>query len=141
MYRSIHHDVSRFSDLDIYLFRQGTHTKLYEKMGSHFMQRDGVNGTYFAVWAPNAAYVSVRGDFNDYDTGAHPLKLREDGSGVWEGFIEGVEAGLTYKYHIVSKYHGIVHDKADPFAFYSEVPSNSASRVWDIDTYAWQDGS
>jgi 1,4-alpha-glucan branching enzyme len=139
MNRAIHYDVTRFSELDIYLFRQGTHTKLYEKMGAHFMQRAGVDGVYFAVWAPNAASVSVRGDFNDYDNDAHPLKLREDGSGIWEGFIEAIDAGLTYKYHIVSQFHGIVHDKADPFAFYSEVPSNSASRIWDIDTYAWQD--
>ena len=140
MNSAIHYDITRFSELDIYLFRQGTHTELYEKMGSHFMQRDGVDGVYFAVWAPNAEYVSLRGDFNAYDTGTHPLKLRGDGSGIWEGFIEGVEAGLTYKYHIVSKFHGIVHDKADPFAFYSEVPSNSASRIWDIDTYEWHDG-
>ena len=139
-YGAIHHDVSRFSELDIYLFRQGTHTRLYEKMGAHFMQREGADGVYFAVWAPNAEQVSVRGDFNNYDADAHPLQLRGDGSGIWEGFVEGVEAGLTYKYRVVSKFHDIVHDKADPFAFFSEVPSNSASRVWEIDGYAWQDG-
>ena len=139
-YGAIHHDVSRFSELDIYLFRQGTHTKLYEKLGAHFMRREGADGVYFAVWAPNAASVSVRGDFNHYDADAHPLQLRGDGSGIWEGFIEGVEAGLTYKYHVVSQLHNIVHDKADPFAFFSEVPSNSASRIWEIDGYAWQDG-
>ena len=141
MYNPVHHDVSRFSELDVYLFRQGTHTRLYEKMGAHFMERAGVRGVYFAVWAPNAASVSVCGDFNNYDTVAHSLKLRGDDSGIWEGFIEGVEAGLTYKYHIVSKFHDIVHDKADPFAFYSEVPSNSASRVWELDTYDWEDGT
>jgi len=110
-------------------------------MGAHCMERGGMPGVYFAVWAPNAQSVSVRGDFNDYDTQAHPLKLREDGSGIWEGFIESVETGLTYKYHIVSLYHGIVHDKADPFAFYSEVPSKSASRIWELDTYTWGDAA
>jgi 1,4-alpha-glucan branching enzyme len=139
MKHPIHYDVTRLSELDIYLFREGTHTKLYEKMGSHIMERDGAVGVYFAVWAPNAKSVSVRGDFNDYDPSAHPLKLREDGSGIWEGFIEGTLAGLTYKYHIVSNYHGIVHDKADPFAFYSEIPAKSASRVWQLDAYHWND--
>jgi len=141
MTHPIHYDISRFSELDIYLFKEGTHTALYEKMGAHCMERGGMPGVYFAVWAPNAQSVSVRGDFNDYDTQAHPLKLREDGSGIWEGFIESVETGLTYKYHIVSLYHGIVHDKADPFAFYSEVPSKSASRIWELDTYTWGDAA
>ncbi|MHC3994578.1 1,4-alpha-glucan branching protein GlgB [Thiomicrolovo sp. ZZH C-3] len=137
---TIHYDISRFTEMDIYLFKEGTHTKLYEKMGAHFMEREGTHGVYFAVWAPNAERVSVRGDFNDYDTQRHPLQLRGDGSGIWEGYIEGVEAGLTYKYHIVSKFHNIVHDKADPFAFYAEVPSNSASRIWELDGYGWNDG-
>ena len=136
---TIHYDISRFSELDIYLFKEGTHTRLFDKMGSHFMEREGVRGVYFAVWAPNAERVSVRGDFNDYDTVRHPLRMRGDGSGIWEGFIEGIEAGLTYKYHIVSKFHNIVHDKADPFAFFAEVPSNSASRIWELDTYSWND--
>jgi 1,4-alpha-glucan branching enzyme len=112
---------------------------MYEKFGAHKMTYKGKEGVHFALWAPNAMKVSVRGDFNHYDTSAHPLHLREDDSGIWEGFIEGVEEGLTYKYHIVSKYHDIVHDKSDPFAFFSEKPSNSASRIWDIDGYTWQD--
>ena len=136
----IHYDLTRFSELDVYLFKEGTHTKLYEKLGAHFMEREGAPGVYFAVWAPNARAVSVRGDFNNYDPAAHPLQLRGDGSGIWDGFIEGVEAGLTYKYHIVSKFHDIVHDKADPFAFYAEVPAKSASRVWELDDYTWNDG-
>lgn len=135
------YEVSRLSDMDIYLFNQGTHTKLYNKLGSHAMIHQGNSGVYFAVWAPNAAYVSVRGDFNDYSTDAHPLKLREDESGIWEGFIVGVEQGLTYKYHIVSKFHNIVHDKSDPFGFYAEEPPKSASRVWSIDNYGWDDTS
>ncbi len=141
MYSTIRYDVTRMSEFDIYLFNQGNHTKLYEKMGSHMMEaEDGTPGVYFAVWAPNAERVAVRGDFNDYDTDAHPLRLRDDDSGIWEGFIEGVERGLTYKYHIVSKHHGIVHDKSDPFAIYSEKPSNSASRIWNIEGFDWDDG-
>ena len=133
------YEVSRLSEMDIYLFNQGTHTKLYNKLGSHAMIHQGMAGVYFAVWAPNAAYVSVRGDFNDYSTESHPLKLREDESGIWEGFIGGVEQGLTYKYHIVSKFHNIVHDKSDPFGLYAEEPPKSASRVWNIDDYGWND--
>jgi 1,4-alpha-glucan branching enzyme len=137
---TIRYDVSRFTEFDVYLFKQGNHTKLYEKMGSHMMRaEDGSEGVYFAVWAPNANVVSVRGDFNHYDETSHPLKLREDDSGIWEGFIEGVARGLTYKYHIESKFHGIVHEKSDPYAIYSEKPSNSASRIWSLGDYGWDD--
>ncbi len=139
MTHAIHYNVSTLSELDIYLFKEGNHTKLYEKFGSHMMNHKGVKGVHFTVWAPNAQTVSVRGDFNGYATDTHPLKLREDDSGIWEGFIEGIEQGLTYKYHIVSKFHNIVHDKSDPFAFYSEKPSKSASRVWSLDGYEWND--
>ncbi|MBA3026328.1 MAG: 1,4-alpha-glucan branching protein GlgB [Sulfurimonas sp.] len=139
MKNAIHYNVSTLSELDIYLFKQGSHTKLYEKFGSHKMKLKNKNGVHFCVWAPNAQSVSVRGDFNNYEVDAHPLQLREDDSGLWEGFIEGVEEGLTYKYHIVSKFHNIVHEKSDPFAFYSEKPSKSASRVWGLDNYKWED--
>lgn len=139
MNHSIHYEVSRLSEMDIYLFKQGSHSKLYDKLGSHSMDYEGKRGVYFALWAPNAAYVSVRGDFNNYNTQSHPLQLRQDESGIWEGFITGVEQGLTYKYHIVSKFHNIVHDKSDPFGFYAEVPPASASRVWSIEDYGWDD--
>jgi 1,4-alpha-glucan branching enzyme len=135
----IHYDVTRISDLDVYLFKAGNHTKLYDKLGSHVMKRDKKSGVYFATWAPNAASVSVRGDFNNYDANVHPLQLRDDDSGIWEGFIEGAQIGLTYKYHIISKLHNIIHDKSDPYAIYSEKPSNSASRIWNIDEYMWHD--
>jgi len=140
MKQPIHYDISLWSELDIYLFKEGKHTKLYEKMGSHPISHNGIEGVYFSVWAPNAASVSVRGDFNDYSTTDHPLMLRSDESGVWEGFIEGVTQGLTYKYHIISQHHGIVHDKTDPFATYSERPPHSASRIWSIEGYGWRDG-
>jgi 1,4-alpha-glucan branching enzyme len=136
----VSYEISRISEFDIYLFKQGNHTKLYDKLGSHAMVHEGESGIYFAVWAPNAQYVSVRGDFNHYDTQSHPLKLRDDDSGIWEGFIKGIALGLTYKYHIVSKYHNIIHDKCDPFGFYAEEPPKSASRVWNIEGYGWGDG-
>jgi 1,4-alpha-glucan branching enzyme len=135
----LHYDLTRLTELDIYLFRQGNHSKLYEKLGTHPMVREGQSGIYFAVWAPNAQSVSVRGDFNDYSVDSHPLHVRSDDSGIWEGFIEGVPQGVTYKYHIVSKFHNIVHDKSDPFGFYAEEPPKSASRVWDIQGYEWDD--
>jgi 1,4-alpha-glucan branching enzyme len=135
----LHYDLTRFSELDVYLFKQGNHSKLYEKFGSHSMVHNGQMGIYFAVWAPNAHSVSVRGDFNDYSVDSHPLYLRSDESGIWEGFIEGVQQGLTYKYHIVSKFHNIVHDKSDPFGFFAEIPPKSASRVWSIEGYGWDD--
>ncbi|WP_415396125.1 1,4-alpha-glucan branching protein GlgB [Sulfurimonas sp. CS5] len=141
MNNAIHYDVTRFSDYDIHLFLEGSHARLYEKFGSHFMKRGDTCGVYFSVWAPNAKTVSVCGDFNNYDKTIHPLKKREDDSGIWECFVEDIEQGLTYKYHIVSNMHNIVHDKSDPFSFYSEKPSKSASRIWEIDNYEWQDKS
>ena len=89
----VHYDLTRLSELDIYFFKQGNHSKLYEKFGAHPMVHQGKSGIYFAVWAPNAQSVSVRGDFNDYSVDAHPLLVRSDDSGIWEGFIEGVRAG------------------------------------------------
>ncbi len=135
----IHHDFSLFTDYDIYLFKEGKHTELYKKFGAHIVKNDNKEGVYFSVWAPNAKSVSVRGDFNNYDTDSHPLKLREDESGIWEGFIEGVKQGLTYKYHIRSKFHNIVHDKSDPYGFYWETPPKSATRIWNIENYRWKD--
>ncbi|WP_415407880.1 1,4-alpha-glucan branching protein GlgB [Sulfurovum sp. CS9] len=139
MSHSIHYDVSRFTELDIYLFKEGTHAKLYDHLGAHLMDREGQKGTYFAVWAPHARGVYVRGDFNDYNDRSHKLQLRGDGSGIWDGFIEGVDQGTTYKYHIDSEEENANADKADPYAFYAEVAPSSASRVWDINNYKWND--
>ncbi|RMA97708.1 1,4-alpha-glucan branching protein GlgB [Hydrogenothermus marinus] len=135
----IYYDISRFTDFDIYLFKEGTHRKLYEKFGAHFMEREGKKGVYFSVWAPNAEKVSVIGDFNNYDDKVHPLKKREDGSGIWEGFIEGVQEGLTYKYKIYSKHNGIVNEKSDPYGFFFEKPPKSATITYDIKGYQWKD--
>jgi len=135
----IYYDITRFSDMDIYLFKEGTHTKLYDKFGSHVMQREGKKGIYFALWAPNAKYVSVVADFNRYNASKHPLKIRDDGSGIWEGFIEGVQEGVTYKYHITSKIDDKTFLKTDPYGFYCEKPPRSASVIYDIEGFAWSD--
>lgn len=130
--------VSLFTDYDIHLFKEGNHFKLYEKLGSHLMVCDGIEGTYFALWAPNAEAVSVIGHFNGWNPKAHPLRVREDSSGIWEGFLPGVGQGTLYKYHLASKYNNYHVDKADPFSFCAETPPNTASIVWDLN-YEWKD--
>ncbi len=135
----IYHDISRFSELDIYLFKEGTHAQLYKHLGSHLMQREGKRGVYFATWAPNAKGVSVIGDFNDYNPNSHKLKKRDDNSGIWEGFIEGVREFESYKYHISNDFENPNANKADPYAFYAEVAPNSASKVYDIRGFSWSD--
>ena len=119
---------------DIYLFREGTHTRLYETMGC--LLHDG--GATFRVWAPNASRMAVIGAFNDWDASRHPLAPRSDSSGVWEGEIAGVGHGDAYKYRIVSSDGRYEVDKADPFARCAEVPPLTASRAWRLD-YAWDD--
>ena len=133
------HGVSPITDHDIYLFKQGNHFRLYEKLGARSITAGGQTGTFFAVWAPNAVSVSVTGDFNGWNTTSHPLKVRGDESGIWEGFVPGVGKGTRYKYHVVSHHHGYTVDKADPFAFFTESPPKTASRVWPLD-YDWNDG-
>jgi 1,4-alpha-glucan branching enzyme len=129
---------SLFTDFDIDLFKAGKHFRLYEKLGAHLISVDGVDGVYFAVWAPTAHSVSVVGDFNFWTQGEHLLEVRWDSSGIWEGFIPNVKKGSTYKYKIQSNNGGIVTEKADPFAFYCEKPPHTASVVWDLD-YKWKD--
>lgn len=133
------YDVSLLTEMDIYLFKEGTNFRLYEKLGSHLMSVDGVQGTLFAVWAPNAERVSVIGEFNNWNMESHRLKVREDDSGIWEGFIAGVRDGDLYKYHIVSRFNGYEVDKGDPFSFGWEVSPRTASAVRGLD-YQWKDG-
>ncbi|HON11024.1 MAG TPA: 1,4-alpha-glucan branching protein GlgB [Chitinispirillaceae bacterium] len=130
--------VSLFSDFDIYLFKQGNHYRLFEKLGAHVMTVDDVKGTYFAVWAPNAKKVSVVGDFNHWNPETHPLAARWDGSGIWEGFITGIDTGTLYKFHIDSNYNGYKANRGDPFAFFWEEPPKTSPIVWNLD-YEWQD--
>src|SRR5919202_749654 len=101
----VRHDVTLLSDEDLYWFAEGTHLRIYEKLGAHPITADGVAGTSFAVWAPNADYVAVIGDFNGWDKGAHPLRLRGH-SGIWEGFVPGVGDGTVYKVHVASPHNG-----------------------------------
>ncbi len=133
-----HH--SLFTDFDIDLFKAGKHFKLYEKLGAHLLEVDGVQGCYFAVWAPSAKNVSVVGDFNYWVEGQHPLQVRWDSSGIWEGFIPGIDKGTKYKFKIQSKYGDVITEKADPFALYCETPPHTASVVWDLD-YKWKDAA
>ena len=135
--KSISEKISLLTDQDIYLFNEGNHFRLYEKLGAHPIQSEDSKGTYFAVWAPDAVGVSVIGDFNDWDKHRHPLEPK-DQSGIWEGFIEGVEKGSLYKYHISSHFRGHESQKADPFAFHSEKPPRTGSVVWDLE-YSWGD--
>ena len=128
---------SRFTDFDIDLFKSGKHYKLYEKFGSHVIEFNGVIGTYFAVWAPNAQYISVIGNFNGWNRGSHPLFVRWDGSGIWEGFIPNVGNDETYKYYIKSS-TGEDLEKSDPFALRWEVAPHTASIVADT-YYEWED--
>ena len=129
---------SRFTDFDIELFKGGKHYRLYEKLGSHLMEIDGTKGVYFAVWAPNAHKVAVVGNFNHWIGSEHPLNPRWDNSGIWEGFIPDLGKGTLYKYQITTS-DGRRLSKGDPFALFWEVPSNTASIVWNIDDYQWKD--
>jgi 1,4-alpha-glucan branching enzyme len=125
---------------DIHLFKEGKHSQLYEKLGSHPIWLNGEEGTHFAVWAPNGKQVHVIGDFNQWRNDSHPLKLRRDNSGVWEGFIPGLARGALYKYHIESRTHtGYSMEKGDPFALLWEIPPRTASLVWEL-KHSWRDG-
>src|SRR5882724_13216651 len=120
--------VSLLSEQDLHLFNEGTHYRIYEKLGSHLTAVDGKSGTYFGVWAPNARSVSVVGDFNGWDARSHPLQPCGS-SGIWEGFIPAVAKGALYKYHIVSHNQGHEGEKADPFGMLHEKPPRTASVV------------
>jgi 1,4-alpha-glucan branching enzyme len=133
-------EYSRFSDYDIHLFKSGHHYKLYQKFGAHLVEHNGTEGTYFAVWAPNAEKVSVMGNWNGWNHYAQQLNLRWDGSGIWETFIPHIKKGEAYKYFIKSKYGGREFEKGDPFGFYWERPPKTASIVWDT-WYEWNDAA
>jgi len=133
----IQHDIAHLSETDLYLLNEGTHARLYNKLGAHAATRGGRKGTHFRVWAPNAETVSVVGEFNAWDRSAHPLQNRGT-SGVWEGFVPAVGTGSLYKYFIQSRYGHYRVEKADPFAFHGETPPRTASIVWDL-SYDWHD--
>ncbi|HXV47366.1 MAG TPA: 1,4-alpha-glucan branching protein GlgB [Candidatus Binatia bacterium] len=135
--------LSLLTDHDLYLFNEGSHFRLYDKLGAHIVNNGGTpgtgveSGTYFAVWAPNANLVSVIGEFNDWKKASHSLKPKGQ-SGIWEGFIPGIGKGTLYKFHIGSRFNGYHVDKADPFSVFNEIPPKFASIVWDLE-YIWND--
>jgi 1,4-alpha-glucan branching enzyme len=135
--KSVSQSASLLTEQDLYLFNEGTHLRLYDHLGAHLVATEGEKGTYFAVWAPASRAVSVIGEFNGWNPEAHPLVAREN-SGIWEGFISGVEKGAVYKYHVVSSRPGYEVDKADPLAFASEMPPDTGSVVWPLG-YKWGD--
>jgi len=122
---------------DLHWFNEGTHCRIYQRMGAHLAERDGTPGVGFSVWAPNAAQVSVMGDFNGWNKSSHRLEPVGN-SGIWSGFIPGLELGAAYKYHLVSHYRQYAVDKADPFGFRHETAPKTASLIWSLD-YQWGD--
>jgi 1,4-alpha-glucan branching enzyme len=128
---------SFFSEDDVRNFQQGTHYRLYDLFGSHEIEVLGKKGYYFAVWAPNATAVSVIGNFNDWNPTSHPLFVRLDKSGIWEGFIPNMSRGEVYKYHM-DGFKGIKIDKGDPYANFWEKRPNTASITWNLE-YTWKD--
>ncbi|MGH7772652.1 MAG: 1,4-alpha-glucan branching protein GlgB [Candidatus Binatia bacterium] len=135
--RPVRTGVTLITEDDIYLFNEGSHFRLYEKLGARALSAEDGRGTYFAVWAPDAEQVFVMGSFNGWDRAKHALQPRGQ-SGIWEGFLPGVDKGALYKYHIVSRFHGYRVNKADPFSVFNEIPPKTASIVWDLN-YAWGD--
>ena len=126
------------TEYDLHLIGEGTHYRNYEKLGAHVMEINGIKGVHFAVWAPNAKHVSVIGDFNNWDRRRHQMRVLGS-SGTWEIFIPGLEEGALYKFKIKSSFKKHITEKADPYAFYSELRPKSASIVHDINKYKWND--
>jgi 1,4-alpha-glucan branching enzyme len=126
------------SNFDRHLIGEGTHGRAYEKLGAHLIELNGVSGVHFAVWAPNASSVSVIGDFNDWQPDATPM-ARIDADGIWTCFVAGLTAGVLYKYHLASAL-GLL-EKADPYAFASEMRPQTASVVVDLDAHRWGDAA
>src|SRR5208337_806703 len=126
------------TEFDLHLFGEGTHYRLYEKLGARLIEHDGTRGVCFAVWAPNAVRVSVIGEFNQWDGRRHPMRSRGT-SGLWEIFIPGLQQGELYRYEIKTRYKGYIAIKSDPFGLLSEMRPNTASIVWDLDRYQWRD--
>ena len=128
------------TDFDIHLFGKGEHRQIYDKLGAHLRQIDGVAGVNFAVWAPNCYKVAVVGDFNRWDPRTHAMENNND-SGIWELFVPGLKPGDRYKFEIRSHNQGYRAAKSDPFGFYAEVRPDTASIICDLDRYQWGDGS
>ena len=131
-------NLSQLTEYDTFLFHQGTNCKAYEMLGAHITEEDGQQGVRFSVWAPNAKSVSVVGEFNNWDTRVNEMSRIEDGE-IWKIFIPGIKEGDIYKYAIMPQHGGPHIMKADPYGYYCEVPPATASRVFDMNHYQWQD--
>ncbi|MET0483002.1 MAG: 1,4-alpha-glucan branching enzyme, partial [Aestuariivirgaceae bacterium] len=125
-------------DVDNYLFAEGRHLRLYEKLGAHPATSEGIAGTSFAVFAPNASRVSVVGDFNGWDGRRHPMRKRQE-SGLWEIFLPALDSGALYKYELLGPQGELLPLKADPFGFAQELPPSTASRIHGLPSHSWQD--
>lgn len=137
--RDIAGSVTLLTDDDLHWFGEGSHSRIYQKLGSHLAKWRGQTGVCFSVWAPNAAQVSVMGDFNSWNKEQNPLRPVGN-SGVWSGFIPKLGPGAIYKYHIVSRYNEHAVDKADPYAVRHETAPDTGSMVWPLN-YAWGDST
>jgi 1,4-alpha-glucan branching enzyme len=126
------------TDFDVHLFAEGNHHRIYEKLGAHVVEQEGVKGVYYAVWAPNARNVSLLGDFNNWDGRQHQMRLRD--GGIWELFIPGLGVGTHYKYEVKNQ-AGHIYEKSDPFGFQQEVRPKTASIVADVDDFEWADSA
>ncbi|ANV87696.1 1,4-alpha-glucan branching protein GlgB [Picosynechococcus sp. PCC 7117] len=129
-------EAPHISDLDLHLFAEGNHHRIYNKLGAHLVEVDGIKGVYFAVWAPNARNVSILGDFNNWDGRKH--QMRRLNVGIWGIFIPDLGPNTKYKYEIKNQ-HGHIYEKSDPYGFLREVRPDTASIVADLDQYQWQD--
>ncbi len=124
-------------ELDLHLFKEGNHHRIYDKLGAHLREVDGVRGCSFSVWAPNARRVSVVGDFNGWDGRVYPMR-KWSAIGVWEIFLPGIGENTHYKFEVLGA-HGGIQLKSDPFAFYNQHGIKTSSLVWDLDRYGWND--
>ena len=127
---------SKLTEFDLHLFAEGNHHRIYEKLGAHPIEINGVKGVYFAIWAPNARNISLLGDFNQWDGREHQMRKRDNG--VWELFIPEIGIGIKYKYEI-KNWEGHIYEKSDPYGFQQEVRPKTASIVTDLDVYQWSD--
>lgn len=127
-----------FTDYDLYLFAEGRHLHIYEKMGAHLREANGVKGVNFSVWAPNAYRVGVIGNFNGWDTRVHPMR-QHGANGVWELFIPEAKEGDIYKFDIRSRFRDYRVEKTDPYGYFSEKRPRTASIVSNLDSYRWRD--